>query len=209
MSANNVRGSARSKFSDTMLTQSTCGVHHDLVASVRAEKEATGGIRQLDQRTGKDGKKRKAPAKQEANRDASAARRVGSDPTPRPTEVGSDPTPATKRTKSRQPQASPVQYDPAFCLAMVDYCWREAVIDGFAESIGVSHDTIGSWMVAHAEFDEAVNVCWTVLVAALERRLLISTDAEEVDELIRRLEVMAPKSWANGARAPHHPGCRR
>jgi len=107
-------------------------------------------------------------------------------------------------TVAPEGRARRTQYRVAYAEAFVAHCRSGKGVAEFAERIGVSIETIISWIAARPAFAEAAARAEAALYSVLERRALDSEDAAEIDPLLAKLEVLAPESWADPD-APRQP----
>jgi hypothetical protein len=89
----------------------------------------------------------------------------------------------------------PTLYRPEYCQLAIDTMGKGLSLTAFAGTIGVTKSAVYEWMAAHRDFDNAINMGRAARVAALETKLLTTSQGVGVTAAIFALKNADPDEW--------------
>lgn len=89
----------------------------------------------------------------------------------------------------------PTLYRPEYCQRAIDFMRQGYSVTALAGHLGVSKNAIYEWMAAHRDFGDAVNIGRAARVAALETKLLNTSQGVGVTAAIFALKNADPDEW--------------
>jgi hypothetical protein len=89
----------------------------------------------------------------------------------------------------------PSLYRPEYCKRAIEFMGMGFSVTALAGELGVAKDTIYEWISVHAEFSAAIRKARAARVAALETKLLTTSQGVGVTAAIFALKNADPDEW--------------
>jgi hypothetical protein len=89
----------------------------------------------------------------------------------------------------------PTLYRPEYCQRAIEFMRQGYSVTALAGHLGVGKQCVYEWMAAHRDFDDAINMGRAARVAALEAKLLSTSQGVGVTAAIFALKNADPDEW--------------
>ena len=89
----------------------------------------------------------------------------------------------------------PTLYRPEYCQRAIEFMGQGYSVTALAGHLGVSKDTVYLWINTHRDFSDAINMGRAARVAALEAKLLSTSQGVGVTAAIFALKNADPDEW--------------
>ena len=89
----------------------------------------------------------------------------------------------------------PTLYRPEYCQRAIEFMGQGYSVTALAGHLGVTKNAVYEWMAAHRDFGDAINKGRAARVAALEAKLLTTSQGVGVTAAIFALKNADPDEW--------------
>jgi hypothetical protein len=115
---------------------------------------------------------------------------------PKPAAVKPSPHPHLDRVLAQtEPRQGPADYDPQFCIDVVEVMGEGFSLTAFAGAINASRKTLNAWVADHPAFAAAVERGRAARTRALETQFLTAGTGAKVAAHVFALKNAAPEDW--------------